>query len=97
MNIATYLEFLHLNHSKIITYIEELDTKGKDCLYYVEEAMQDSQSLLEQINDLVCEYRLDIKYSQISENLLDKICAVYEIYKQKSNQILGFRDYGWQF
>lgn len=43
MNIATYLEFLYLNHSKIITYIEELDTKGEDCLYYVEEAMQDSQ------------------------------------------------------
>ena len=97
MNIALYIEFLYLNYFKIVDYTKELEISKEDSLYYVEEIMQDSQSLLEQINDLICERHLNTKYSQIAENLLDEICDVYEKYKQKSDEILGFRDYGWAF
>lgn len=56
MNMIEYLEFLHLNHFKIIHYIRKLESEKEDCLYYAEEAMEDSQSLIEQINGLTYKY-----------------------------------------
>lgn len=97
MNMIEYLEFLHLNHFKIIHYIRKLESEKEDSLYYVEEAMEDSQSLIEQINGLTYKYQLDLGYSKIAESLFDKISDVYEEYKQKSYKILGFRDYGWDY
>lgn len=87
MPITEYFKFLHLNYSKIVGFIQELEKQKEDCLFYVEEAMQDSQSLVEQIKDLVFEYHLDLEYSNRAENLLDKIYSVYWKYKQKSDRI----------
>lgn len=97
MPTTEYFRCLHLNHSKIVGLIQELDEQEGDCLFYVEEAMQDSQSLVEQIEDLVFEHQLDLEYSNRAENLLERICEVYWEYKQKSDKVLGFSDYGWRF
>lgn len=83
MPITEYFRFLHLNYAKIVGFIQELEKQGEDCLLYVEEAMQDSQSLVEQIEDLVFEDQLDLEYSNKAEKLLDRIYNVYWEYKQK--------------